>query len=164
MEKELFLCEVDAKYLKFLHSVDNRVSVKFNNRPYVGVITIINNINYVIPLTSQTTQKREEEGRSKRSARITTFVRDSSGQEIANILHNNMIPVMEKNYKLINIDATSNTYEANEVRFIRKNKERIIAKAIKVHNDRILKHDAFLKKTCCDFEKLEQFYQNYCEK
>ena len=161
MDNELFLCEVDANYLRFLHSIDNRVSVKFNNRPYVGVVTIINDVKYVVPLTSQTTQKREAEGRSKRSAKITTFVRDSDGEEIADILHNNMIPVTDKNYKLMEIDAESDTYEANEIRFIRKNKDRIIAKAVKVHNDRILKHDAFLRRTCCDFEKLEQVYQSF---
>ena len=164
MDNELYLCEVEPDYLKFLHKIDSRVSVKYNNRPYIGIITMINNVKYVVPLTSQTTAKRKLEGKNKRAARITTFVKDSNEVEIANILHNNMIPVADKNFHLINIDAEIDTYEANEIRFIRKNKERIINKARKVHDDRILKRDYFLRKTCCDFEKLEQEYMNFNKK
>lgn len=162
MEKELYLCKIDKEYIKYLHGIDYRVSVKYNNRPYVGVITMIDNIKYVIPLTSQTTQEREKEGKKKRSAKITTFVRDSAGNEIANLLHNNMIPVKEGYYTLMEVDAEKDTYEANEIRFIRKNKDRIIQKAKKVHNDRMTKHDKFLYKTCCDFGELEEKYESFC--
>lgn len=60
MEKELYLCKVHSNYIKYLHSIDNRVSVKYNNRPYVGLITMINGIKYVLPLTSQTTTERKK--------------------------------------------------------------------------------------------------------
>lgn len=160
MENELYLVCVDKEYLKGLHKLDNRVSVKYNNRPYVGLITMINGIEYVIPLTSQTTQEREIAGKRKRAAIITTFVRDSKGEEIADLLYNNMIPVYQGKYSLMNVDPSSDTYESNEIRFIRKNRDRIIAKAQKVHDDRILKHNPFLYRTCCDFEKLELQYKN----
>lgn len=155
MEDELCLCSVDAEYLKYLHKADWRVSVKYNNRPFVGVVTMINGMYYLLPLTSQTTQEREKNGKKKRAAKITTFIRDSKGEEIANILHNNMIPVREEFFTRLNIDAERDTYEANEIRFIRKNREKIIAKAQKVHASRLSNKDWFLNKTCCDFEKLE---------
>ncbi len=161
MDNELYLCRIKNEYLKYLHRIDTRVSVKYNNRPFVGVITMINNIKYVIPLTSQTTQKREKAGKKKRSARITTYVRDGSGVEIANILYNNMIPIISGQYEHIDIDAEKNTYESNEIRFIRKNKEKIINKAHKVYNDRINKNDNFLNIYCCDFKKLEEGYMLY---
>lgn len=159
--KELFLYEIDADYIRFLHKVDRRVSVKYNNRPFVGLIIMINGITYVLPLTSQTTLDREACGKKKRAAKTTTFVRDSSGNEIANILHNNMIPVFEGTYKLKEIDASVDTYESNEIRFIRKNKDKIISKAQKVHDKRIENKDAFLQRICCDFALLESEYQNY---
>lgn len=161
MEDELYLCEVDPEYLKFLHKLDYRVSVKYNNRPFVGVITMINDIYYLLPLTSQTTKEREKNGKKKRAARITTFVRGEHDEEIANILHNNMIPVIEGYFSHIKIDATKDTYEANEIRFIRKNKDKIIKKAQKVHDERLTKHDWFLEKTCCDFNKLEECYKDF---
>ena len=122
MKKQLTLYKINAQYLKFLHNVDNRISVKYNNRPFVGIITMINGIKYVLPLTSQTTQERKKVGKSKRAAIITTFVKDSSGVEIANILHNNMFPVLDDVYSAIQIDATIDTYESNEIRYIRKNR------------------------------------------
>lgn len=155
MKYELMLYEINPKYIRFLHSVDNRVSVKYNNRPFVGIVTMINGIKYVLPLTSQTTQERKKNGKNKRSSIITTFVRDSSGCEIANILHNNMFPVKNGVYTALNIDAKVDTYESNEIRYIRKNSSDIIKKAEKVYNDRKYKHNPFLYKTCCDFDYAE---------
>ena len=161
MKKDLSLCVVDADYLRYLHKFDNRVSVKYNNRPFVGVVVMVGGNEYVIPLTSQTTAKREKEGKKKRASVITTFVRDTSGVEIADLLHNNMIPIKSGVYSFMEIDATTDTYEANEIRFIRKHREQIIHKAQKVHDDRILKHNFFLYKTCCDFIKLEEACSKY---
>ena len=156
MEKELYLCKIDPDYLKHLHKADNRVSVKHNNRPFVGIITMVENVPYVLPLTSQTTQMRKKEGKSKRSSMITTFIKDSDGTEIANVLHNNMIPVREGTYTLLEIDAEIDTYESNEIRYIRKNRKQIIKKAEKVYHNRTTKNNTFLNKTCCDFKKLEE--------
>ena len=159
---ELHLYEVDADYLKYLHdNVDKRVSVKYNNRPFVGAIVTVSGITYLLPLTSKTTAERAKEGKKKRSARVTTFVRDTSGEEIANILHNNMIPVVEGCYTKKEIDANLDTYESNEIRFIRKNKDKIINKAQKVHDARVTGKDSFLRRICCDFEKLESEYTKF---
>ena len=158
MDQNLYLCKIHPAYLKYLHRIDSRISVKYNNRPFVGVITMLNGIPYVLPLTSQTTEERKKEGKNKRSANITTFVRDSAGNEIANILHNNMFPVKEGVYEIMEVNAETDTYESNEIRFIRKNKETIIKKAQKVHTDRTTKNNSFMNKTCCDFKKLEDNY------
>jgi len=162
--RDLFLYKVDPEYLRFLHSVEYKVSVKYNNRPFVGVVTMINGINYLIPLTSQTTSEREKEGKKKRSSIVTTFIRNSVGEEIANLLHNNMIPVKDGVYIKLDIDTRLDTYELNEIRFIRKNQDKIIEKAQKVYNKRIRNTDQFLKRICCDFKKLEEHYLDFCAK
>ena len=161
MGQNLCLCKIDPAYLRFLHSIDNRISVKYNNRPFVGIITMLNGVPYVLPLTSQTTQAREKEGKNRRSPNITTFVKDTAGNEIANILHNNMFPVIDGVYTLLEIDPEQDTYESNEIRFIRKNQEDIILRAKSVYIKRTTKPDSFMKKTCCDFSKLEQHYQSF---
>ena len=155
---------IDRDYLKHMHRVDYRVSVKFNNRPFVGIVTTIGSQQYVIPLTSQTTDERKKEGKKKRSANITTFVTESSGIEIANILYNNMIPVYDDVITPVAIDATIDTYESNEVRFIRKNWEMIQEKALKVYTARYNPESHnydFFAKTCCEFKKLEIECANY---
>ena len=144
-----------------MHSIDHRVSVKYNNRPFIGIITMLNGISYVLPLTSQTTQERQKEGKRKRAPIITTFVRDSSGEEIANILHNNMLPVQEGLYEPLEIDAAADTYESNEIRYIRKNKDAIIKKAQSVYYNRMNKCTPFLEATCCDFANLEAHYLEF---
>ena len=161
MKGNLRLYKIDPGYLRFLHGIDNRISVKYNNRPFVGIITMVNDIPYVLPLTSQTTQKRKEEGKNKRSSVITTFVKDGADVEIANILHNNMFPVQEGLYTELEIDPVVDTYESNEIRYIRKHKDEIVNKAIKVYTKRITKTNDFLKRTCCDFKKLEEHYKEY---
>ena len=107
------------------------------------------------------TRQQKKEGKNKRAAIITTFVKDSADNEIANILHNNMFPVKEGVYSLLEIDAEVDTYESNEIRFIRKNKDRIIKKAQKVYEERTTKHNPFLLKSCCDFKELEAHYQSF---
>ena len=106
-------------------------------------------------------KKRKQEGKRKRSALLTTFVKDSSGEEIANILHNNMFPVKDGTYTLLAIDPEQDTYESNEIRFIRKNADKIIAKTISLRSKRLHANDTFLTKTCCDFQKLEEHYQEF---
>ena len=160
-ENQLSLYKISSEYVKYLHAFDYRVSVKYNNRPFVGIITMINDKKYVLPLTSQTTDKRIKEGKRKRANEITTFVRDIKGNEIANILHNDMFPVVEGTYTLMDIDATTNTFESNEIRYIRKHADEIILKAQKVYARRIEGRNQFLVKTCCDFKKLESKSEEY---
>ena len=64
-------------------------------------------------------------------------------------------------YEKIEIDPLVNTYELNEVRYIRKHRDGIIRKARLVYEKRKENADEFLKKTCCDFEKLESHYMEY---
>lgn len=79
----------------------------------------INGRMYVVPLTSQTTKERVARGKKKRSTTITTFIK-VDGEEIANLLHNNMFPVPDEQIKRIQIDPEVDTYLANEERQIRK--------------------------------------------
>lgn len=165
MEKERpVLYYVDKEYLKYLHKEDYRVSVKFNNRPFVGIVTSIRDKKYMIPLTSQTTEERKKEGKNKRSTLITTFITETSGKEISNLLYNNMIPVTEEIITALEINPETDTYESNEIRYLRKNWESIEEKAANVFRQRYdtESHNfSFLKKTCCDFKKLEMALEQY---
>jgi len=55
---------VDSAYILYLQGFDGRVSLK-KDRPYVGLSVRINDNIFVIPLTSQTTQKRKMKGLKK---------------------------------------------------------------------------------------------------
>ena len=177
MENESpILYYVDKEYLKYLHKEDYRVSVKFNNRPFAGIVTLVGDRKYIIPLTSQTTEERKNAGKNKRSSLITTFVTETSGKEISNLLYNNMIPVNEQIIKLNNkyyikrvIGVAGDTVDIDyaDGKIIINGEEQnedyiyepIKKKAEKIFNQRydIESHNFnFLKKTCCDFKKLEK--------
>lgn len=155
---------MDKEYLKCLHKEDYRVSVKFNNRPFAGIVTSVGDKQYMLPLTSQTTEERKKDGKKKRSTLITTFATETSGKEISNLLYNNMIPVTDKLITALDIDPETDTYESNEIRYLRKNWENIEKKAVNVFNQRYdtKSHNFdFLKRTCCDFRKLEIVLEQY---
>ncbi len=155
---------IDKAYLKYLHKVDSRVSVKFNNRPFAGIVTSIGTQKYMIPLTSQTTAERKKEGKNKRSSLITTFVTETSGKEIANLLYNNMVPVQDDMISPLSIDPMVDTFESNEIRYLRKNWKTVEEKAFNVFEQRYdsSSHNfGFLQKTCCDFKKLENALEHY---
>ncbi|RHO86734.1 hypothetical protein DW061_11405 [Ruminococcus sp. AF42-9BH] len=60
MENESpILYYVDKEYLKYLHKEDYRVSVKFNNRPFAGIVTLVGDRKYIIPLHLRQ-QKKEK--------------------------------------------------------------------------------------------------------
>ena len=94
MEKDspILYC-VDKEYLKYLHKEDFRVSVKFNNRPFAGIVTSVGDKKY-------------------------------------------MIPVEEDNITALDINPETDTYESNEIRYLRKNWESIEKKAANVYNQR----------------------------
>ena len=124
MEKDspILYC-VDKEYLKYLHKEDFRVSVKFNNRPFAGIVTSVGDKKY-------------------------------------------MIPVEEDNITALDINPETDTYESNEIRYLRKNWESIEKKAANVYNQRYdtkSPNFAFLKRTCCDFKKLEIALDRYGE-
>ena len=151
------LCEIERDYMKYMHEADWRVSVKYK-RKFVGLAVRINGRIYVVPLTSQTTKERVARGKKKRSAAITTFIK-IKGEEIANLLHNNMFPVPKNQLKKIKIDPLVDTYLANEERQIRKHWTEINSKSIAVYRERYdndSRNYHFLNKTCCDFKKLEE--------
>lgn len=156
-EGKACICKVDIAYLKYMNKCDYRVSKKYNGRDFVGLVNEINGYNYVIPLTSQITEKRIAEGKKKRSALITTFI-DDGRVEIANLLYNNMFPAPIEVLTRVNIDSEEDTYKENENRYIRKNWTDILAKARNIYAERYdnkSRNYMFLFKQCCDFKKLE---------
>lgn len=160
------ICRVSPEYAKYMHGIDWRVSEKWQTRTYVGLAVLINNHTYIVPLTSQTTQKRLARGKNRRSPQITSFI-FSKGEEIANLLHNNMFPVPNDEITVIDIDPLADTYLSNEVRYMRKHWVEINSKAIDVFRKRCdssTPNYTFFEKTCCDFRALEKACEEWINK
>lgn len=151
------IVSVDSNYLSYIHGFDSRVRLK-KDRPYVGLAVRINDKLYVVPMSSQTTQERKKRGLKKRNSLTTTFVK-ASGIEIADLLHNNMIPVPRECAKRIEIDPVKDTYLMNEYRYIRKHWVDITNKSLSIYLERYdekSRNHSFLQSICCDFKMLEE--------
>ena len=159
------ICRISKNYLDYLRTFDYRISTKFPLRPAVCLAIMINNRRYAIPLTSQTTDKRIQKGKRRRSNAITTFIK-SGDKEIANLLHNNMFPVPDDLIEPIAIEPRSTSFIANEERYIRKHWIEINEKSMYIYLDRYnpsSRNYSFFDKVCCDFKRLEQACDDYKE-
>lgn len=181
-DKEFNFYSVDLKYIRELAKYDDNVmSISpqrgKSTRPFLGIITIINNKQYCIPLTSP----KDKFINSKSNIDFIKIFDDSiesSNRElkIIGILNiNNMIPVNEKyirkmNLKYSTVDNKNKirryTLLINQLDWCRKNMDVIINRANKVY---IMVTETpgksrNLTRRCCDFKKLEEVSDRYLHK
>ncbi len=152
---------VESKYIVYLQSFDKRVphsSKLKSNRPFVGVILTVNNINYFAPLSSPKLKHLKMKNQKD-------FLKIDGGK-LGAINFNNMIPIADGNYKKIIIqDIEDLQYKKlleNQLTWCNKNKELIIKKANILY--KLITNsskDNILKNRTCDFIKLEEASNNY---
>lgn len=177
-EKELDLYFVDKKYIRDLSKIDDRVlSVSpqsgKDTRPFVGIVIIMDEKEYCIPLTSPKTKfaiKSHDDFIKIPDPKL----KDPNGapKTIGILNINNMIPVSHQ--ILTKIDLSNNSeYDAKrcnllrkEIEWCRNNKELIQRKANKVYQKVTLtpERDRNLTRRCCNFKKLEEILNKRLEK
>lgn len=159
------ICNHYCEYLRGYDNIVPLVSGNKQNRPFVGIVLKINNINYYAPLSSpkpkHITMKNAED-----------FIKIDGGNfGVINL--NNMIPVPD--HCLIQVDMKANTEDSRELRSYKlmiknqlswcnktENRDKIRKKAEKLYH-KIINETAReeLKRRCCNFKLNEQNYINY---
>lgn len=179
MENEnLIFYNVSDDYIEFLRKFDDKVL--FNKpdartRPYVGFVLKVNNLDYLVPLSSQIRKSNEVTTVIPNTFTESQRLKNESDKrfpdKIAVIKFNNMIPVLSEVITKIDLDKLSGNKEdedyknllLKEMLFCSKNKERIIAKAHKT-NKIFKEKKVYMKEiieSCCDFMLLEQKCKEY---
>jgi hypothetical protein len=165
------LVYIDDKYTDFLYNVaDSRVS--FNNnknyqRPYIGVVFALNNKYFFAPMT---TSNKGEKLYLCPKAEDITFLPINNCQD-GGVNFNNMIPVVEGVVHKADLVLKQSDPEwiynkklhlLKAQRFIRKNTERIVEKAIYLYdmktNGRLNYH---FNRITCNFKRLESAAVHY---
>ncbi len=100
MGKRLKLYHVNLKYIRNLHNIDKHVpsispQVGKQNRPFLGVVVMVNGEKYCIPLSSNSAKKNKNLD-SMRENITFRKVRDKDGKVLAALNLNNMIPIREE--------------------------------------------------------------------
>lgn len=100
MGKRLKLYNVNLKYIRNLHNVDNHVpsispQIGKQNRPFLGVVVMVNGEKYCIPLSSNSPKKNKKLD-SMRENITFRKIQDRNGKILAALNLNNMIPIRDE--------------------------------------------------------------------
>lgn len=167
MKKErLHLYQLDMKYVRDLAKADDKVmSVSpqqhKENRPFVGIIIVMDQHKYCIPLTSP----KPKHSKMKNDLDFSKIL-DSDNKIIGALNLNNMIPVSKEVIRILDIrpDRRDSPKERaykellnNQLDWCNNNIESITKKATKLYVlvTQTPEKSRNLTKRCCDFKKLE---------
>ena len=174
MKDNLKLYYVDMKYIRDLHNVDSHVAsvspqTGKEDRPFIGIITIVDNKKYCIPLTSGNKEKFKNKKNSVDFIKIPDEGKKNSHGAyitIGGLNINNMIPVDDS--VLIPIDIKIHSMDTGkqisdkkrltkELDWCQRNEDLITRKAKRLYSLRVQhpRDNISLTKRCCDFKKLE---------
>lgn len=107
MSKRFKLYNVNIKYIRNLHNIDDNVpsvspQLGKQARPFLGIIVLINGSKFCIPFTSNS-DKKNKNFESMRENITLRKICDKDGKVLAALNLNNMIPVREEYVTQINL-------------------------------------------------------------
>lgn len=169
MSKRLKLYNVSLKYIRNLHNVDNHVpsispQIGKQNRPFLGVVIMVNDAKYCIPLSSNSAKKNEKLN-SMRENLTFRKIRDKDGKILAALNLNNMIPIRDEyitpiDLKIKSTDSVSikqwKRLCAKELDWCQSNSAEIERLANELHRKYCSKEFFQKRKICLNFPALEK--------
>ena len=165
MYKSFKIVKVDSKYCDYLRQYDNKVSYNAGTkdlRPFIGVLFMIDKCEYFAPLSSPKPKH------SKLKNTLDLIKIENGNYGVVNF--NNMIPVMDKNYVIFDLNKkTENRAEnfrlellRNQLRWLTANKKNVNTKSKLLYNlyksNKLPKN---VKDRCCNFPLLEEKCREY---
>lgn len=155
----LKLYEINPKYIKYLAQYQEHIFISDGNkasRKYIGVVLQINGMNYFAPLSSF-------KSKHKRMKESVDFIKI---RDYAVININNMVPVPEGEYHLVDVNGTKDMQYRYlmqaESREINRQRNRIIKNADIVYKHKLRNGDTTpLARRTNDFKELEKRCKQY---
>ena len=169
------LYTLNIKYVRDLSKVDDKVmsispQEHKENRPFVGIIVILNTKKYCIPLTSP----KQKHKKMKNDIDFLKM-KDKNDKLIGALNFNNMIPITESVITPLNLKPNKNdnpkekAYKEllnNQLDWCNQNVERITQRANKLYFfvTETPEKSRSLTRRCCNFKKLEQVLVKWSNK
>ena len=164
----LKIVRVNSEYCDYLRNFDNKVSYnKYEKelRPFIGILFKINSCEYFAPLSSP-------KEKHKNMKNTVDFFKIKNG-ELGAVNFNNMIPVKENNYTLV--DLNKETLTISELKYQKLLREQLVwlnANYIQVKNKSLKLYKLYItgklseniKARCCNFMVLEEKCLEYNNK
>lgn len=161
----LKIVRVDSDYCDYLRKFDNKVAYNKNEkvqRPFIGILFQIDTYEYFAPLSSP-------KAKHKNMKNSLDFFKIKDG-ELGAVNFNNMIPVNESNYFLVDLNKeTLTTAELKyqkllkeQLNWLNANYKQVKNKSFKLYqlyiNGRLPEN---IKVRCCNFKLLEEKCAEY---
>ena len=181
-QPRLRLYTIDMKYVRNLAKADDNVmSVSPQSgkaiRPFVGIIVLVNEKKYCIPLSSPK-KKFENKKNGVDFMRITDSATkniNGTAKVIGALNINNMLPVEECLLRPMDLKIKPNDSEKtisykdlmkNQLSYCQKNQDIIVKRANRLYDIvvRYPESNRNLVKRCCNFKKLEVVLDKYIAK
>lgn len=176
--EEFKLYSVSDEYIEYLRKVfpnvySNKETTRIHTRKYVGIVLCLGNYHYYIPMSSPKETDYQLAGENKVIKKsivpiIRIVVKNSKGQrELKGTLRiSHMIPVPPSELRLYDIEnEPDNTYKdlvQNEMIFIRKNQDKILANAKLLYKQKTENDlSAGYVKAALEYKALEKLCRNF---
>lgn len=178
--EEFKLYSVSDKYIEYLRKVfpnvySNKETTRTHTRKYVGIVLYMENYHYYIPMSSPKESDYQIAGEKKVIKKsvvpiMRIVVKNSKGKkELKGTLRiSHMIPVPPSELQLYDIeneqDCTYKDLVQNEIIFIRKNQEKILANAKLLYKQKAENDlSAGYVRTALEFKALEKLCRNFID-
>ncbi|ELZ1193207.1 type III toxin-antitoxin system ToxN/AbiQ family toxin [Vibrio cholerae] len=158
---------VSNEFISQLKKVEDKVRDNKTLRPYVGVVIEVGEFKYLSPLTSH--KPKHDKIKSNNPLIFKIHEVGDESVKLGMLQLNNMIPVIDTEIELLNIEAQSPKYKGlleKQQKFLRKNQEEIKEKAKELREkviENLANKENFLVKMSCDFEALEKAVKKLSE-
>ena len=155
---------VSDKFVSYLKAIDSRVQDNYHaKKTYLGILIVVDGRKYIAPLTSYKPKQDRISSDSPLSFKLQE--RTDSNNKLGMIQLNNMIPVLDSEISLLDMQAQTPKFRRmlyKQYEYIKTKKTDIQDRALKLYGLRT-KPEAqdFFKKMCCDFEALEKCLSGY---
>jgi len=154
---------VSDSYIDFLKKIDNKVpNNDQGNRAFIGVLLEINAHKYFAPLTSY--KPKQDNIKTSAPTVMKLHERGNPANKLGMIQINNMIPVIDSEIQLLDIENQPEPYRSmlyKQYEFIKTKVIEIQNKATRLYALVVDKKQDFYCKISCDFQSLEDNYRNF---
>ena len=156
---------VQDDYIIHLKTIDERVPDNERGaRTFIGIVLEVNGFNYLAPLTSPKPHHQMLTASDPRFFKL--HEKGNTKNELGMIRLNNMLPLAEGTYHLLDVSKEYNSYRtllANQIRFIASNQNKIKEKAKLLYEIVTSGKNEDLVRESCDFKALEKGCMKYTE-
>ncbi|SBS65479.1 type III toxin-antitoxin system ToxN/AbiQ family toxin [Vibrio atlanticus] len=154
---------VTDDYINHLKKTDKTVPNNYSEkRAYVGIVLHVNGCKYLAPLTSY---KEKQDRISSSSPSVYKINEDGVlSNKLGMLQLNNMIPVTDAVITELDVEKQDEPYRSmlqRQIKFIKKNGDKIIERAEKLHKLVVVDKHKHFSNISCDFSALEAAMGTY---